>query len=86
MWTFHRGNRSQESERARVEAAQSRLHNLEYRELDLITRLGVLHERREVYPHEVTDRQVEELDRKLDEIREEIADLRAELPTGRDGP
>ena len=81
MWTFHRGHQSQESARARVEAAESRLHNLEHRELDLITRLGVLHERRELFPQEVTDRQVEELDRRLDEIREEIASLRAELPT-----
>jgi chromosome segregation ATPase len=84
MWTFHRGNRSQESARARVEAAESRLHNLEYRELDLITRLGVLQDRRELYPQEITGRQVEELDRRLDEIRAEIASLRADLPTSRD--
>jgi chromosome segregation ATPase len=83
MWTFHRGERARESARARVEAARSRLHNLEYRELDLITRIGVLQERRELYPLEVTERQVDELDRKLDQIREEIARLRAELPTGR---
>jgi chromosome segregation ATPase len=86
MWTFHRGDGNPESARAKLEAARSRLHNLEYRELDLITRIGVLHERRELYPLEVTDRQVDELDRKLDEIREEIASLRAELPVARDAP
>ena len=78
MWTFHRGSRSEESARAKAEAAQSRLHNLEHRELDLITRLSVLQERAELFPQEVTDGQVEELDRRLDDVREEIASLRAE--------
>jgi hypothetical protein len=69
---------------AKREEAESRLRELEYRELDLITRIGVLHDRREQYPQEVSERQVEALDVKLDEIREEIASLRAELPSRRE--
>jgi hypothetical protein len=84
MWTFHRGSGTQETSGSRFEEAELRLHELEHRELDLISRLCVLHERRELYPREVTERQVDELDRKLDELREEIATLRAELPGGRD--
>jgi hypothetical protein len=69
---------------AKREEAESRLRELEYRELDLITRIGVLHDRREQYPQEVSERQVEALDVKLDELREEIASLRAELPSRRE--
>lgn len=84
MWTFHMGDRSTETERSRTEELLSRLRNLEYRELDLVSRLSILHERHELYPREVTDRQVAELDRKLDDIRAQIAALGAELPMRRD--
>lgn len=79
MWTFHSADRAQATARSRAEEAQSRLRNLESRELDVISRLSVLHERRELYPAEVTDRQVAELDRRLDEIRAQIDALRSEL-------
>ena len=56
---------------------ESQLEILRHRELDLVSRLGVLYERAELYPQEVTKRQVAELNRKLDEIRAEIGALRA---------
>jgi hypothetical protein len=84
VWTFHSTDRSQRTARAQTEQVCSRLRNLEHREIDLLSRLSVLHERRELYPQEVTEPQVAELDRKLDAIREEIVSLRAELPACRD--
>jgi hypothetical protein len=84
VWTFHSASRSEPTERSKAEDRRSRLKQLEYREIDLLSRLSVLEERRMSYPHEVTDRQVDELDRRLDEVRAEIATLRAELPTHRD--
>ena len=81
MWTFQSADRSQPTSRSIAEEAESRLRNLEHRELDVVSRLSVLHERRELYPDEVTDRQVAELDRRLDEIRAQIDQVRAELPT-----
>ncbi len=54
---------------------------LKHREIDLISRLSVLYERRELYPMEVTKRQVAELNRKLDEVRAERDALRAEGPS-----
>lgn len=81
MWTFHSANRAEPTERSKAEDRLSRLKQLEYRELDLLSRLTVLAERRLSYPHEVTDRQVDELDRRLDDVRAEIESLRAELPT-----
>lgn len=84
VWTFHSASRAEPTERSRAEDRLSRLKQLEYREVDLLSRLTVLEERRISYPHEVTDRQVDELDRRLDEVRAEIETLRAELPTHRD--
>ncbi len=54
---------------------------LKHREIDLVSRLSVLYERRELYPMEVTKRQVAELNRKLDEVRAERDALRAEGPS-----
>ncbi|MGZ4408952.1 MAG: hypothetical protein ACXVY6_09205 [Gaiellaceae bacterium] len=81
MWVFHRADPKQLTARRRAEETASKLRNLEHRELDLLSRLAVLQERHELYPREVTERQVAELDRKLDEMRDEIAALRAGLPT-----
>ncbi len=64
--------------RSRHEETESQLKLLGHRELDLVSRLAVLYERAELYPQEVTKRQVAELNRKLDEIRSEIDVLRAE--------
>ena len=77
MWTFHSAHRAKPTQQSSAEEATSRLRHLAQRELDLVSRLSVLYERRELYPHEVTDRQVAELDQKLDEIRAEIELLRA---------
>ena len=85
VWPFHSASRSEPTERSKAEDRLSRLKQLEYRELDLLSRLTVLEERRISYPHEVTERQVDELDRRLDEVRAELEALRAELPTSRDG-
>jgi hypothetical protein len=68
--------------RSRAEDARSRLKLLRHRELDVVSRLSVLYERSELYPREVTKRQVTELNRKLDEIRAEIDALGAEAPSG----
>ena len=80
VWRFEPVDRSQPTARSIAEHAESRLRNLAHRELDLVFRLSVLYERRELYPDEVTDRQVAELDRRLDEIRAQIERARAELP------
>jgi hypothetical protein len=77
MWTFHSAHRAKPTQRSSAEEATSRLRHLAHRELDLVSRLSVLHERRELYPNEVTERQVAELDQKLDDIRAEIELLRA---------
>lgn len=77
MWTFHSAHSAKPTQRSSAEEATSRLRHLAERELDLVSRLSVLYERRELYPHEVTERQVAELDQKLDEIRAEIELLRA---------
>jgi len=55
-----------------------RLRELGHRELDLISKLSLLYERHELYPGEVTDRQLAELNRMLDKVRAEIDALRAE--------
>jgi hypothetical protein len=60
------------------------VNDLESLELDLLTRLSVLYERHELYPNEVTERQVDELDRRLDGVREELTSLRAASPGRRD--
>ena len=86
MWVFASAARDGSTVRSRAEEAESRLKLLRHRELDLVSRLSVLYERAELFPREVTARQVSELNRKLDEIRAEIDRLRAEEPEppGRD--
>ena len=78
VWVFHSADRHGSTERSRAEETESQLKVLGHRELDLVSRLAVLYERAELYPQEVTKRQVAELNRKLDEIRSEIDALRAE--------
>ena len=78
VWVFHSADRKGASARSRAEETESKLKLLGHRELDLVSRLAVLYERAELYPQEVTKRQVAELNRKLDEIRAEIDSLRAE--------
>lgn len=85
MWVFHSGERYEPREGSLTESRESRLRTLKYRELDLVSRLSVLFERRELYPIEISKRQVSELNRKLDEIRAEIDALRADLPLIDDG-
>ena len=85
MWVFHSADRSQPTKRSVAESRDSQLRTLKYRELDLVSRLSVLFERRELYPVEVSKRQVSELNRKLDEIRAEIDRLRADGPLVDDG-
>jgi cell division protein FtsB len=79
VWVFHSAERSGPTARSIAEEKRSRLKTLRHRELDLVSRLSVLYERSELYPREVTKRQVAELNRKLDEIRAEIDALRAEV-------
>ena len=85
MWAFHSADRSQPTTRSVAESRESQLRTLKYRELDLVSRLSVLFERRELYPVEVSKRQVSELNRKLDEIRAQIDQLRADGPLVDDG-
>jgi hypothetical protein len=84
VWTFHSAERSQPTRRSRIEAATSRLRNLEHREAELVQRLVLLGERHAVMPAEVTDRQVAELSAKLDDLRGQIDAVRAELSVSRD--
>jgi hypothetical protein len=84
-WTFHSADRSHPTRRSIAEDRESRLRTLKHRELDLVSRLSILFERRELYPREVTKRQVAELNRRLDDVRAEIDQLRADGPPVDDG-
>ncbi|MDX6414013.1 MAG: hypothetical protein QOH23_1423 [Gaiellaceae bacterium] len=59
----------------------SRLAELEHREGNLVRRIVVLKERHAVTPHEVTWRQVSELDERLRDVRTQIDGLRQRLST-----
>jgi len=78
VWTFHSAKATDATARSRADAARSRLKLLRHHEIDVVSRLSVLYERSELYPREITKRQVTELNRKLDEIRAEIDSLLAD--------
>jgi hypothetical protein len=63
----------------------SRLAELEHREGNLVRRMVVLKERHAVAPHEVTWRQVSELDQRLLDVRHQIDGLRRRLQVGLEG-
>jgi chromosome segregation ATPase len=79
-WTFHTADQSQKTPRAQAEQTASHVKHLEHREADLVRRLVTLKERHAFFPHEVTNRQIDELAAKLEQLRTELDTARADLP------
>jgi hypothetical protein len=83
-WTFHTAEPPEPAPRAGADEMMSRLRHLERCEASLVKRLVILQERHAYTPHEVTQRQLDELHAKLTAFRARIDELRAELPNRRD--